>query len=95
MKEKPLAVLKNKFWLAFRIWWWVAWRSFLTTLLGGGILGSIIFIALKKTELPGKIIYAAIAGAVLLLSIIITVVFIKQVLNKRLKGFSIVVVKTK
>ncbi len=94
MKETPIPVLKDTWGRAFAVWWTFTWRMVLSLLFGA----LLIFLAIKfapaylhiKRALVIKISY--VFGVLYLF--FISVFFIKGLLNRRFKGFSIVVIKT-
>jgi hypothetical protein len=94
VKETPIPVLKDTWGRAFTVWWSFTWRMAISLFFGA----LLIFLAIKfapayfhiKKALVIKISY--VFGA--LYVFFFSVLFIKGMLNRRFKGFSVVIIKT-
>lgn len=95
MNEAPIPAIKDTWTIALKVWWSYAWRVLLLLTAGAALI-----IAADK-YLPGylhikkpvmlKLSYAT--GSVYM--IFMTILGMKSILNKRFKGFSLVLIKTK
>ena len=75
--------------IALKIWWWVAWRSTLVTIpfvILIFIVPLLLSISLKKTEFISQFIDGII-------SLIIYLYFLKKVLNKNFKEFTLALIR--
>jgi hypothetical protein len=94
MDGKPISVLKNTWGTAFIVWWAFIWRVVVALAIGGVVIYLAIrfiprYFHVKKSPV---MIIAYSAGAVY--ALLMTVLTIKNILNKRFKGFSVVLIKT-
>jgi hypothetical protein len=94
MKETPIPALKDTWGMALKVWWSFTWRVLISLAFGAAAAGFFIkfgpkYFHLKQSE---AVLMASIAGGIYLF--LITLAFIKGILNKRFKGFSVVIIKT-
>jgi hypothetical protein len=94
MKETPIPAIKDTWRIALRVWWSITWRVLISMAFGAAAGGFFIKFGPKYFHLKqnAAILYASIAGGIYF--VFITILFIKGILNKRFKGFSIVIIKT-
>ncbi|MCK4252367.1 hypothetical protein KAX97_13040 [candidate division WOR-3 bacterium] len=80
--------------IAVKIWWWIAWRSFLVAMIGGFLLGFIIGVVLgiAGVDLVNIQIISGLLGGVF--GFMVTVFFFKKIIGKKFKNFTIVLLKT-
>jgi len=79
--------------IAIRIWWWITWRALLSAIFGGLILGFIIGIIGAVIGIDGAKIqlFAMLLGGVF--GIAVKIFFIKKIIGKKFKDFSLVLTK--
>ena len=80
--------------IALKIWWWITWRSLLSSLVGGFLVGLVFgfFVALVKMDTATTQLFSMPIGG--LVGITINVYFIKKVIGKKFRGFRLMLVKT-
>jgi pheromone shutdown protein TraB len=80
--------------IATKIWWWIIWRSVLSAMGGGFVLGFIIGIIDEMAGLDSATIqlpamlFGGIFGA------IVNIFFTKKIIGKKFKDYSLVLLKT-
>ena len=85
--------------IALKIWWWLIWRSLLTALVGGSIIGFIIGFILGIISVITKINFIdtmrlPILAIGFIFGMIVNIFFIKRVIGKKFKNFSLMLIKT-
>lgn len=80
--------------IALKIWWWIIWRSLLSSVVGGfiigiiiGIIGVIIGMDSATIQLPAMLLGAAFG-------VTVNVFFTKKIIGKKFKNFTLVLLKT-
>lgn len=95
MKETPIPVIKDTWIIALNVWWAYAWRVLLSLVFGAAFIIAAnkylpAYLHIKKSLL---LAYSCAIGPAY--AVFITILFMKGMLNKRFKGFSIALIKTK
>jgi hypothetical protein len=95
MKETPIPAIKDTWGMAIRVWWAFTWRVIISLAFGAALAGFFIMFGPQYFHIKqsAAILYSSIAGGIYLT--LITILFIKSILNKRFKGFSVVIIKTR
>jgi len=94
MQSRPIGVVKEKFAIALKIWWWVAWRSLLSLAAAAAVSAAAGFFAVKNNIIGTTPVFIVCAAFALFVFVLAGIIFTKKALNKRFKGFSVVLVKT-
>ena len=74
---------------AFQVWWWFTWR---TTLISIGI-SIVLNLLVEWFNLRSEITQSLIDSVVLIILVVLSVIFVKKSLNRKYKGFELVVKK--
>ena len=92
--EQPFQTLEATWSKALLIWWWVTWRAMLIALAGGFLLGAIVgmIAALAKIDPKSIQLISGIMGFTF--GTVAYIFTIKLVLNRKFKGFSLLLFKT-
>jgi len=94
MKEIPIPALKDTWGMALRVWWSITWRLLISSAFGAAAAGFFIKLGPQYFHMKqhAAVLIASAAGGIYF--VFMTLLFIKGILNKRFKGFSIVILKT-
>ena len=79
--------------IALKIWWWIIWRSLLTAMAGGFIIGFVAGFVMAIAGINSDTIQtvAAVLGAIV--GVVVNVFFIKKVIGKKFKDVTLVLLK--
>jgi ABC-type uncharacterized transport system permease subunit len=88
--EQTNQTIKATWGVALKISWWIWWRSFLSLFVFGFILG--LFLGIARIDKDTIEIISTIFGGIM--GFVISIFFIKKIIGKKFKDFSLVLVKT-
>lgn len=74
---------------AFQVWWWIAWRTGLIIFCANIVVG-ILTRVLNLMNETAKPLIGSIGS---IIGIIVSVVFFKKALNRKYKGFELIIKK--
>lgn len=94
MKQTPIPAVKDTWLIALKVWLAFTRRVLIALLFGAAVIGFVIKFVPEYFHLKKSVVILCSSVAGFLYFVFITIFFIKSMLNKRFKGFSVVLIKT-
>lgn len=81
--------------IAIKVWWWIAWRSILTSFVGGLIIGFVIGFVFSLVGINNTVSQniATLLGSIF--GITANIFFVKKVIGKKFKNFTLTLIENK
>jgi flagellar biosynthesis protein FliQ len=80
--------------IVLRIWWWIAWRAFISAFAGGFIVGFIVGLTsgIMGIHSPTIQTIPTLIGG--MIGIILNIFFTKEAIGRKFKDVNLVLIKT-